>query len=115
MSDIPSLIQHFKDNLAKHSFHMNNWYMRRYLPPYKKMWWTVMEGKSTVIPFPPGDLSIEMVPWLEANVGKRFVDWDFDVYQMPSEDEHRLANYGMKVTVRRGKGKLIPMIQLRWG
>ena len=73
-----------------------------------------MEGKSTIIPFPAGDLSVEFVPWLEANIGKRFIDWDIDVYQQPSKNEHELLKYAMKVTVRRGKGKLITMIHLRW-
>lgn len=80
------------------------------LSSFKLFLWRMLSGKSVCIPFPDGDLSKEFTPWLKQNIGKRFMDWDISVTKKDPE-----GPYHMLVTVRKGKGSMIPLILLRWG
>jgi len=90
---------------------------------WSAIWWKFMTGEVVILDWPLGptepdadgksfdsnDPNDHWRPWLEANVGKQHIDWDWQV------SNRRYEHASVEIRFRRGKRDLATQAKLRWG
>ena len=78
-----------------------------------RLWWNLVPGKVVKVKWPyPTILAAGFTehyrPWLEKNVGKQHIDWDWAIL------DGDMRNDQLSIKLRLGKTKWASIIALKW-